>query len=368
MESPRPRQIGTHPPGQNCSAIICVRFRTVPLSVELAQKSIQAAVAAIEIYNKPNFSYREEAFALLMTNAWELLLKAKWILDHGEAADSLYELVDGGAGDKTPKLNRSGNPHSHSLAFLAAKLVEDADSGLERGCHDNILALIEIRDNAAHFLNKDLYLGRRVLEVGTPALRNYLQLATEWFQLDLSVYNFFLMPISFYHGFEAAEPAAVSNYPEQIKKLLAYLDSLEERDNETEGTQHVALRLETKLVRGKDASCVAFRWTDDPDAPAVTVREEDVLKNYPLTYRELTDTIKRRYDNFLENEEYHTLRKQLQQENKYSIERVLNPSNPKSSRQRFFNPNILQEFDKHYQRRIKTGPSSQPKTAVAKVG
>ena len=57
------------------------------LSAELSGKSVQAAVAAIEVYNKPNFSYREEAFSLLIVNAWELLLKAKWALDHGEAID-----------------------------------------------------------------------------------------------------------------------------------------------------------------------------------------------------------------------------------------------------------------------------------------
>jgi hypothetical protein len=337
----------------------------MPLSADLSQKSTQAAIAAIEVYNKPNFSYREEAFALLMTNAWELLLKAKWVLDHGEAPDCLYDFIEDSAGARTPRLNRSGNPHSHSLPYLAAKLVEDNDSGLQPGCHDNILALIEIRDNAAHFLNKDLYLGRRILEVGTASLRNYLQLATEWFQLDLSIYNFFLMPISFYHGFEAAEPATPAHYPDQIIKLLAYLDALEQQDDQRDDSQHVALRLETKLVRGKEASCVAFRWTDNPDAPAVTVREEDILKNYPLTYRKLTDTLKRRYNNFLENEDYHALRRKFQHENKYCIQRMLDPSNPKSSRQRFFNANILQEFDKHYKRRIKPGPSAPTKTTAA---
>lgn len=74
--------------------------------------------------------------------------------------------------------------------------MEDKNSGLEKACHDNILALIEIRDNAAHFITKDLYIGRRVLEIGTALLRNYLYLATEWFQMDLTGYNFFLMPIS----------------------------------------------------------------------------------------------------------------------------------------------------------------------------
>ncbi|MDE1957574.1 MAG: DUF3644 domain-containing protein, partial [Xanthomonadaceae bacterium] len=171
------------------------------LSSNLAAKSVQAAIAAIEVYNKPNFSYREEAFALLMSNAWELLLKAKWLLDHGEAIESLYECVDDGKGRKTQKKSRSGNPLSHGAPYLAAKLKEDKDSGFEQPGHDNFLALLEIRDNAAHFVNKDLYLGRRILEIGTASLRNYLYLATEWFQLDLSTYNFFLMPISLYHGF-----------------------------------------------------------------------------------------------------------------------------------------------------------------------
>lgn len=35
-----------------------------------------AAMAAIEIYNKPAFRYRDECMAILLLNAWELLLKA----------------------------------------------------------------------------------------------------------------------------------------------------------------------------------------------------------------------------------------------------------------------------------------------------
>lgn len=336
------------------------------LSADLGQKSVHAAVAAIEIYNKPNFSYREEAFALLMTNAWELLIKAKWVLDHKDSAESLHSLVDDGKGGKAPKLNRCGNPMSLGLSYLAAKLLEDRDSGLERGCHDNILALIELRDNAAHLLNKDLHLGRRILEIGTASLRNYLHLATEWFQLDLSAYNFFLMPLSFYHGFEAAQAAIGVVYPDQVKRLLSYIDALEETDNESEGTQHVAMRIETKFVRAKDASSVAFRWTDDPNAPAISVNEEDIMKNYPLKYAQLTDTLRRRYSNFMVTKGYHELRRDLEKNRKYAIERLLDPSNPKSSRQRFYNANIIQEFDKHYKMRSK--PSAVVEVSVAKAG
>ena len=51
-------------------------------SKELLDRAVAATVAAIEIYNKPDFLYREEAFAVLAINGWELLLKAKWLADH----------------------------------------------------------------------------------------------------------------------------------------------------------------------------------------------------------------------------------------------------------------------------------------------
>ena len=48
-------------------------------SQELLDKSIAAMISAIEIYNKPDFLYRGETFAILAVNGWELLLKAKYL-------------------------------------------------------------------------------------------------------------------------------------------------------------------------------------------------------------------------------------------------------------------------------------------------
>lgn len=42
----------------------------------LLKNAKAAMVAAIEIYNKPSFSYRDECFVILLLNAWELILKA----------------------------------------------------------------------------------------------------------------------------------------------------------------------------------------------------------------------------------------------------------------------------------------------------
>jgi len=325
----------------------------MPLSADLAAKSVQAAVAAIEIYNKPSFSYREEAFSLLMTNAWELLLKAKWLAENGEAIESLYEMVKDKSGSQKPKENRSGNPVSVGLTYLAAAMVADKNFGLEKAAQENLLALIEIRDNAAHLINKDLYITRRVQEIGTASLRNYLLLASDWFKLDLSQYNFFLMPISFFHGFEVAEPATRADYPIQIQKLLTYLDAREAADTENAGDQRVALRIETKLVRGKGAAAVEFRYTDDPSVPAIAIRQEDILKNFPFTYELLTAALGERYSDFMVNAKYHKIRRALEPQGKFCYPHPLNPTKPQGACQRFYNANVFQEFDKHYTRREK---------------
>ncbi len=328
------------------------------LSHDFAQKAVQAAIAAIEIYNKPDFYFREEAFSLLMTNSWELLLKAKWLSDHNEDVTSLCEYYNDPKepGKRLTRLNRCGNPITFGINYLAKKLFEDKNSGLEKPCLDNLLALVEVRDTSAHFLNKDLYFGRRILEIGTASIQNFVGLITEWFQIDLSRYNFFLMPLSFYHGFESVAPVSVSIYPEQMQRLLTYLDTLDHSqsdDNVQPQRQHFSLRLETRLVRGKDTQAVAFRWTDDPSAPAVALREEDIRKMYPWTYRVLTDNLKKRYSDFLENNSYHVIRRPLEKNNKLVYIRFLDPNNPTSSKQRFYSPNIVNEFDKHYRRRTK---------------
>lgn len=320
----------------------------MPLSTQLLDNAIQAAVAAIEIYNKPSFTYREEAFSLLMVNAWELLLKAKWIQENGENIESLYTLDDAGK----PKLNRSKNPITHSLGYLLAKLSENKKFGVDSAVLTNLEGLVEIRDNSVHFVNKNLALGQAVLEVGTAAIQNFVQLSREWFDADLSRYNFYLMPLAFYHGFEVAASASLKPLNAQAEALVTYLRQLEAKVSDTEigPGRYVACRIETKLCRAKDATSVEVRYTDDPKAPAVIVKEEEILKIFPWNYRTLTERLKSRYSNFVENRDYHKIRKQIEGNNKLSVVRFLSPGNPKSPKTRFYSPNIVQEFDKHYEK------------------
>ena len=45
----------------------------------LVNKSIEAFLMGLEVYNKPTIKYRVEGFSFFIVNAWELLLKAEML-------------------------------------------------------------------------------------------------------------------------------------------------------------------------------------------------------------------------------------------------------------------------------------------------
>lgn len=58
------------------------------LAKQLLDKSREAFVMGLEVFNKPTLRYRVEGFVFFMCNAWELLLKAEIIKRFG--MDSIY--------------------------------------------------------------------------------------------------------------------------------------------------------------------------------------------------------------------------------------------------------------------------------------
>lgn len=125
-------------------------------SQRLVQKAEAALVAAIEVYNKPDFRYREETFAILAANAWELLVKARLLREHGNNEKCLwvYEPRRNKKGALSKKLykrrNRSGNPVTIGLAKAISEL-EKKKIEVPQAVQRNLSALVEIRDNAVHW-------------------------------------------------------------------------------------------------------------------------------------------------------------------------------------------------------------------------
>ena len=253
--------------GETCRKIIDHRAPSPPLRgwiKELAAKSIAAAVSSIEIYNKPDFYYREETFAILLVNAWELLAKARILQKSGGKLRSIYVADARGQ----IKKGRAGNPITLELLSAAGKLSADGD--MDFRCRANLELLTEIRDNAVHFINKDLNFAKRIQEIGAASLRNYISASAEWFGTDLSKYNFYLMPMTFHPPAELVSSASMRN--RQMQNLVDHLLEVEANFPPDENAPYsIALSIETKFTRSSSADAVEVRWTDREDAPAVRV-------------------------------------------------------------------------------------------------
>ena len=105
----------------------------------------------------------------------------------------------------------------------ASSIVQGyAKNKIDTDCAANLALLKAIRDNAVYLLNDDPALSKRVQEVGSAALKNFMHAAQLWFDLDLSRYNFFLMPIAFHSPVDIVESVS-ANRSITAKKLLDHI-------------------------------------------------------------------------------------------------------------------------------------------------
>jgi Protein of unknown function (DUF3644)/EC042_2821-lke REase len=318
---------------------------------ELLDRAIDATVAAIEIYNKPNFRYREETFAILAVNGWELLFKARWLALHKNQAHSLYvsekETTLKGTPRKRLKIKktRSGNPYTHGIDWLADKLIQQKQ--LDLTLWKNIQVLLEIRDSAVHFYNPGSAFSLRLQEIGAASLKNFVTLVRDWFKKDLHEFNFYLMPLSFV---PLSRTEGIVLNPAE-KKFLKFIEDLED-ETDPEGKFSVAVNVDVRFTKSKakDALTVVIDPTN-PNAQVIRLTEEQIRERYKWDYEQLTERCRDRYSDFKADAKYHRLRKSFSGNPKFMNTRLLDPGNPKSSKKDFFDPNILQEFDSHYRKK-----------------
>ena len=288
------------------------------LSDTLVDKSVQAALAAIEIYNKPDFRYREETFSILLINAWEILLKAKVVKVGLEKIEALYIPDKDNPGEFVK--SRSGNYRTITIG----KAINEVS--LDERLKANLFILVELRDNAIHFRNESPILNTKLLEVGTASLLSYLEICKEWFKKDLTRYNFYVMPMSFYHPHEL-QSYSVNTDSIQNQNLLRYIGNKEKEFPHDPLSQHsISLRLETKFVKSK-----MYIDPNDPDAIAVIVDEEDAFtKTYIWGCKEhLVPALKKRYTDFKVNPQFWSLLKELKGNAKFCRVRYLNTKTKK---------------------------------------
>jgi hypothetical protein len=260
-----------------------------------------------------------------------------------------YKTLKGGRKSKNKhrKKNRSGNPMSISLFEAYRVITEEYGVKINKAVYDNLIAITEIRDNSIHFVNDDISLAIKVQELGTASLQNYFHLVSDWFGNILGGYNFYLMPLSFFRGFDTAKGISLNT---NEKKLLAFIKSREQEYDEGEeyGDYNLTLKIDVKFQKVKSSGGLPVQVTNDPSAPIVQLSEEDISERFPWDYDVLTTRLRKRYIDFKINAQYHKIRKDLEKNKKLAHVRYLNPSNQNGGQKTLYSTNIQREFDTHY--------------------
>lgn len=306
-------------------------------------------LAAIELYNKPNFPYRDEAFAVLCVNAWELLIKAYWLKLHNNRLASLYVTQSrknkGGRDGKKIEIkrSRSNNPMTHSIGPLAEQLV--ATKHLEKATWANIDAIVEIRDTAIHFYNKSAAIQTIIYELSSASVRNFFEVAQTWFDVDTAKYNWFLMPLSFVKPLTGSDAIVTAK---EEGNLLAFVRQLGEAANDPNEKTNFSIKIKLDFVRAKGADAIAVAITNDRSAVPVYLDDTQIRQRYPLSYEDVAAYARGTYPGFKQNHKFNEIIAAAKKDAKYSMVRELDPGNPKTSKKNLYSEAIRTLLDIAY--------------------
>jgi hypothetical protein len=115
-----------------------------------------------------SIKYRVESFAHLISNAWELLLKARAV----DAAKSRHVIYY--------KRKRNEPRRTLSLRDVLSKVIPDNKDAIRR----NLETVAELRDEATHYVISEV--PREVVLLFQACVINYHKKLTEWFDISLS--------------------------------------------------------------------------------------------------------------------------------------------------------------------------------------
>lgn len=313
-------------------------------------KSKSAMISAVEIINKPKFPYREEIFLILCSNAWELLIKAKWLKDNNNKISTLYVKIPKKKKDNSPskklepKISRSGNPITHEILYLIKKMNEGSvvvDANIQR----NIELILEARDCVIHFYTDDFMLNKRIREIGLASLENYIYLVREWFDVEVGEFGFSLLPVSVIDTSKS-----VKSQPSVQEQAFLSLINRYISEQSEDSDRKVSLEVDISIKRGTPSASIETVAIDPSSPIKVSISEVDIRKKYPWTNAILLKSLRKRYTNFIQDRNFNKLKKQMYSDTSFSHERKLDPNNPKSPKQRFYSPNCVQFFDKYYKK------------------
>ena len=225
----------------------------------MLDKSEEAFLMAIEIYNKPTIKYRLEGFAFFICNAWELLLKAK-MLNEGK---SIYY---------SDKPNRT-----ISLSNCVSNIFTNDKDPIRK----NLEILIGLRNTTTHYIIKEM--DTIYLPFMQSNVLNYSQKLFDYFERDITekINSSFMTLVV--NNEEISDEKILSNYGNNIFDRYMKVKNETQKIISDNSNEKLAIKIDlnVKIVKDKKDAKTTFRIAKEGEEPVRIIKE---LKDTNLTH------------------------------------------------------------------------------------
>lgn len=305
------------------------------ISTRMVRCAESALVSAIEICNKPGLEYREQTFALLVVNAWEIFLKARIVQLHDGKIQSIYRR-------QKNSIRYARNELGEPITITLDKAIDIANPPGE--VKANIKGLALVRNQIAHLgiVQSDLQLA--ILQFGTSSIKNFIDLSRRWFDHIINLP--FFVPVGFIGDVSMVRSPSFGKQKILLKALHDLTKAYQGTESEYTVALNVRVNLDTNLEGGGSVGI-----TNDPTAPEVRISDTEFFEKYSSSYYDLINYCKKRYSDFKQDPHFRSLMREIKTDINCASERRLNPKNPKSQTGQWFyswEP-IKERLDHEYQ-------------------
>lgn len=230
----------------------------------LLDKSKEAFLLAVELYNRPTIRYHVEGCAFFLCNAWELMLKAYLIKRDGERAIYFKDKED-----RTISLQKC----------MALVMTNDADP-----VRRNLERVIDLRNTSTHFVTDEyeLFYGP-IFQVCVKNFDDKMRSLHGVEMCEVIPESYLVLSVKR----DIIDPEAIrTKYPREVAQKLLELNNEILVGAGEDGDVRYAGLYQTNFILTKDAkkADLSVRIAKDGESPIAVLRQvQDVQDKYPYT-------------------------------------------------------------------------------------
>ena len=243
------------------------------LKTELVNKSIEAFILGLEIYNKPTIKYRTEGFSFFICNAWELMLKAELL-------------------NRNISIYYKDNPsRTLSLDSVIKKIYSDSNTRIRL----NLEKIIELRNISTHFITEDYEI--KYAPLFQACVLNYTNELKRFHKLEITNYisqNF--LTISANYEPLSNEQIKLKYPPEIAETFIQKANSIDIlKDEYSSDKFSIDIRQNLYITKKKNESDFSVSIQKNSKNPVAIVKElKDPSDTHKYSYTNVIDVVKNR--------------------------------------------------------------------------